>query len=125
MGWLRGRWWFAASPIDSRVLGPCLGQEAKNRCGHDRHMGLWSEARAAGAPWRQGGLEGQKLARVPVTSGLESGKAMWQKGDCRAFLFPAHWSLRGHLGRGLGRATPSGHLVVVGFPQLCLESHPG
>ena len=66
--------WFAAPPIDSRVLGPCLGQEAKNRCGHDRHVGLQSEARATGAPWRQGGLEGQKLARVPVTSGLESGR---------------------------------------------------
>lgn len=115
----------AASPTGSRVLGPCLGQEAESRCGPGRCVvltadtradvdmaGLRSEARAAGAPWRRGGLEGQKLARVPDTSALGLGEAMWHKGDCRALLFPAHWSFRGHLGRGLGRATPSGHLVV-------------
>ena len=97
---------------------PVQGTGNQSWCGRGRHAGLWSKAGAAGAQRGRGGLEGEELAWVPVTLGhaahtpawLGSGEVMWQKGDCRALLSPAHWGFRGRLGRGPCRALPSGHL---------------
>lgn len=115
---------------------PVQGTGNQSGCGRGRHAGLWSKARAAGAQWGRGGLEGEELAWVPLTLGhaahtsawLGSGEVMWQKGDSRALLSPAQWGFRGRLGRGpvqsptLGSPGP---WRVGGLPQLFLEGRPG